>query len=265
MGWQVVSLALSDYDITDFQQTKHVLKHHMPDIVFHAAAWTQVDECALNPKKALQINGFGTGNLACATRVQNIPMVYISSNEVFDGTQTNRPYYEYDFPNPINMYGYSKYVGEQELVRHNPYHYIIRTSWLFAHGGRNFIQTILTLAQTSDSPLRVVADEIANPTYTDDLAKAIVQLVQTGRFGTYHLTNIGETSRWGLARYVLDMSGLKDVPIVRISHKEWQRPSTPPLYTPLANLLGDEQGIYLRPWQEAVTHFLQVENLVVDT
>ena len=114
----------------------------------------------------------------------------------------NRAYTEIDQPNPINAYGYSKWYGERALARVNPRHYIVRSAWLFAHGGRNFLQAILGAARAG-KPLRVVTNEVANPTYTNDLAAAIARLIETERFGIYHLVNEGAVSRWRLARYAL--------------------------------------------------------------
>ncbi len=183
-----------------------------------------------------------------------------TSVEVFDG-RSGHPYYEYDAPNPINPYGYSKWVGEQSVARLNPKHYIVRTAWLFAHGGKNFIHAILNTA-AAGKPLRVVTDEIANPTYNLDLAEAIAALVETGRYGVYHLVNEGACSRYEFARYCLDKAGYRDLPVERITTREWPRASIPPAYSGLHNLAGWHIGITLRPWKEAVDAFLAREGLV---
>jgi dTDP-4-dehydrorhamnose reductase len=236
------------------------MQEAQPDVVIHTAAWTDVDGCAREPEKAMTINGLGAQNVAQAAFAVDAPVVYISSNEVFDG-RGNRVYYEYDETHPINPYGYSKWVGERGVAAVNPRHYIVRTAWLFAHGGRNFIHAILSAAQGGKT-LRVVTDEIANPTYNDDLADAVAALLETERFGTYHLTNTGICSRYRFARHVLDCAGYADVPIQPISGKEWPRASAPPVYTPLANLAADSIGVTLRPWQAAVEAFLEKEGLL---
>ena len=128
-------------DVTDYQACRRLLADIAPDIVVHPAAWTDVDGCAKDPARALLINGVGTAHLAALTAGLGIPLLYVSSNEVFDG-KLDRPYVEYDRPNPVNAYGYSKCYGERALAQTNPKHYIVRSSWLFAHGGRNFIQAI---------------------------------------------------------------------------------------------------------------------------
>lgn len=241
-------------DITDFSAVKQVIKQTEPDVVIHCAAWTDVDGCAHEPERAIRVNGFGAQNIAVAAHETGAAMVYISSNEVFDG-QTNRPYREYDEPNPINPYGYSKWVGERAVMTLNPRHYIVRSSWFFARGGKNFIHTILNAAKAGKT-LRVVTDEIANPTFNDDLAEAIVKLIETKRYGVYHFANEGSCSRFDFARYALDCAGMMDVEITPITQDQWPRPSAPPVYSALANLAGLEVGITLRPWQAAVDAFL---------
>jgi dTDP-4-dehydrorhamnose reductase len=257
----VQGVGRSELDFTDFAAARAYTAAFKPDIVLHPAAWTDVDGCAREPERAIAINGLGAQNMALAAAQVGASFLYVSSNEVFDGKNT-RPYTEYDVTNPINPYGYSKWVGEQAISRANPRHYIVRTAWLFAHGGKNFIQAILNGAKAGKS-LRVVVNEIANPTYNDDLADAIAQLIETERYGIYHFVNEGACSRYAFARYVLDQTGFADTPITPISASEWPRPSTPPVYSSLNNLAGRAVGITLRPWQAAVDAFLAKEGLKV--
>jgi dTDP-4-dehydrorhamnose reductase len=247
-------------DITDFHAVQNRVKDMRPDLIINSAAWTQVDECALHPEKAILINGYGAQNLSVAAYAVGAAILHVSSNEVFDG-KGQRPYYEYDPVNPVNPYGYSKLVGERTVIETNPRHYIVRTSWLFAHGGHNFVHAILNAARAGKT-LRVVIDEVANPTYNLDLVHAIEQLLATGRYGTYHLCNAGSVSRYQFARYVLDQAGFATTPIEPITRYQWQRPSQPPAYTGLANTAARAIGIELRDWREAVTAFLAAENLL---
>jgi dTDP-4-dehydrorhamnose reductase len=216
-----------------------------------------VDGCARDPESAVRINGFGTQNAALEAAAVGAAVLYVSTNEVFDGT-ANRPYREYDPTHPVNPYGYSKWVGEQSLMRINPRHYIVRTAWLFAHGGKNFIQSILNTA-AANKPLRVVVNEVANPTYNDDLADAITTLVETERYGIYHFVNEGACSRHQFARYILDQAGFSETSLQPITAGEWQRRSTPPTYAALENGAGKTIGITLRSWQQAVATFLERE------
>ena len=244
-------------DVTDYRACQRMIHDIAPDIVLHPAAWTDVDGCARNPRQALLINGVGAHNIAASAAQLDIPILYVSSNEVFDG-RLNRPYTELDVPNPVNPYGYSKWYGERAVMQSNPRHYIVRTAWLFAHGGNNFVQAILKAAKAEKS-LRVVTNEVANPTYASDVASAVAALIETQRYGSYHFVNEGAVSRWDFARRILDRSGFQDTPIERISRHEWQRPSLAPEYTELANIAGASIGIRLRPWQESLQAFLQAE------
>jgi dTDP-4-dehydrorhamnose reductase len=256
---EVRGIDLPDADLTDFEATRSVIHAFEPDLVIHPAAWTDVNGCALEPEKAIRINGFGSQHVAIATAEINAAIVYISSNEVFDGYK-NKPYREYDVTNPINPYGYSKVVGERAVMSLNPRHYVVRAAWMFGHGGKNFIQAILNAAQAGKQ-LRVVTNEVANPTYTNDLTEAIGRLILTGRYGVYHLTNAGACSRYAFARYILDRAGYESVSLTPITGSEWQRPSQPPEYTSLANEAGALIGIKLRHWMSAVDAFLKKEGL----
>ncbi len=238
------------------------LADRRPDLVIHTAAWTDVDGCAREPEKALAINAYGTKVVALACQRLGIPLVHISTNEVFDGTR-EAPYLEYDRASPVNPYGYSKWVAEQIVRELVPQHYIVRLSWLIAHGGRNFVHAVLDRARAGQ-PLRVVTDEVAAPTYNDDLAGALVRLIDTGHFGTYHLVNEGHVSRWGLARFVLDRAGYADTPVAEIMLADYPRPSTVPPHCVLRNTAAAHLGIVLRPWQEAVLDFLRKEGAVRD-
>jgi dTDP-4-dehydrorhamnose reductase len=260
-GADIVGEGVTRIDITDFASTRALVADLKPDIVLHPAAWTDVDGCAREPEKAVLINGLGAQNVALAAAAVGAPILHVSSNEVFDG-QRAQPYHEYDVTNPINPYAYSKWYGERAVQSVNPQHYIVRTAWLFAHGGKNFVQAILNAA-AAGKPLRVVSDEVANPTYNDDLAEAITRLITTGRFGVYHLVNEGACSRYDFARYILSKSGFAETPMQKITSTEWPRPSLPPAYSSLRNLAARQIGITLRPWQEAVDAFLAKEGRLV--
>jgi len=259
-GHEPIPADVAEFDIADFAATRAWITTAQPDLVIHPAAWTDVDGCAREPEKAITINGLGAGNVAAVAAEIGAAILYISSNEVFDG-KSSRPYLEYDRTQPINPYGYSKWVGEQSIVGVNPRHMIARTSWLFAHGGKNFIQSILNAAGAG-KPLRVVVNEIACPTYTDDLAHALVSLAESGRYGVYHLVNEGYCSRYDFARYILDKTGYADTPLDRITSHAWARPSTPPEFSPLTNLAAKNLGIQLRSWQSAVDAFLEREGVL---
>jgi dTDP-4-dehydrorhamnose reductase len=257
----LIAADMPEFDIADWDATRAFISATKPDLIIHPAAWTDVDGCANDPAKAIRLNGLGAGNIALAAASVGAGIVYISSNEVFSGTD-GRAYNEYDPPTPANPYGYSKYVGEQAVMRATPRHMIVRIAWLFAHGGKNFVHAILNAA-AAGKPMRVVTDEIANPTYANDVAAAIAQLISTERYGTYHLTNSGFCSRYDFARHILNHAGYASTPIDAITSADWQRPSSPPPFCPLANHAASALGITLRPWQEAVNAFLAAENKFV--
>jgi dTDP-4-dehydrorhamnose reductase len=255
----VIAVDLETLDITDGAAVGRMFDSSAPDLVIHCAALTSVDYCAEHPDEALRVNGYGTLTIAQACLQHGAALAYISTNEVFDG-QEWRPYLEYDPPRPANPYGFSKWVGEQAVRDLVSRHYIIRTSWLFAHGGHNFIHTVLERARQGQ-PLRVVVNEVSSPTYASDLAAAIAQLVITASYGIYHLVNEGYASRWQFARTALDQAGFGAVPIEPIALAEFARASRPPQYAVLRNTTGARLGIRLRPWQQALAAFLEAEGL----
>lgn len=232
------------------------LSNLSPELVIHCAAMTNVDGCARDPDAAFKVNAFGTQNVAHACLRCNAEMVYISTNEVFDG-RADRPYREDDRTNPINPYGSSKRTGEQMAARYlKTGLYIVRIAWVFSPGGHNFPGKIMAAADAAGKPLRVVTDEVANPTYAPDLAKAIAQLIETRAYGIYHLTNAGYCSRYDFATEILRLTGRGHIPIEPITLADYQRPSVVPPFTPLANTKGAELGIELRPWQEALKAYI---------
>lgn len=226
------------------------------NLVIHPAAYTNVDGCARDPQQAYRINGLGTKYVALACQQLAAPLVYISTNEVFAGNH-DRPYTEYDQPQPINAYGYSKWAGEQavrELLRR---FYIVRIAWLFG-GEQNFVRTVLRLAANPPAGgLRMVSDEIGSPTYAPDLASALLRLVEQPFYGTYHLVNEGICSRYAFALEILQQAGYQEVPLTPIALADYRRDSTPPAYTPLANIAGAALGLELRPWQEALQEYVR--------
>lgn len=250
----IILTDLEEMDITDHGAVLSTISEEAPEVVIHCAAYTDVDDCARNPAFAYRINGLGAQNVALACRAHDIPILHISTNEVFAG---DRPggYEEWQPLNPINAYARSKAAAEFHVRHLSPRHYIVRTAWLYAPGGRNFIHTILRHARESGQ-LRVVTDEVGNPTYVDDLAEAISRLLPTKRYGTYHFINSGACSRWAFANEILRLAGLDSVHNRPILGSEFKRPSTPPRFGALRNVAGAALGIQLRPWQEALADYM---------
>jgi dTDP-4-dehydrorhamnose reductase len=257
-GREVLPWGRPDYDLDDPVAAERLVARDRPDLVIHAAAWTDVDGCARDPGLARRRNATATGELAAACASAGAGLAVVSTNEVFDGDRTDgRGYGEDDRPNPINPYGDSKRAGEDAASRAAPSTlWIIRTAWLYGPPGSDFPSKILSAAERlpPGKPLRVVADEVGSPTLTVDLAAGIVALLSSPA-GTYHLTNQGSASRADWAERILLEMG-RDLPIVRIPQREYQRPSRPPLWGVLDTAKARQAGVVLRPWPEALTDYL---------
>lgn len=245
---------LPEVDISNREAVFTAVSQSRAQVVIHCAAYTNVDGCAKDPVLAYKVNGLGTQNVALACQQLGAEMVHISTNEVFGGD--NPAGYEEWMPlNPCNPYGRSKAAGEVHVRNILNRFYIVRLAWLFAPGGRNFIHAILNRAR-EQGQVRVVTDEIGNPTYVSDLAVAISQLIMTQQYGIYHLTNAGFCSRWEFASEILRLAGLSHVPNTPILSKEFQRASNPPAYGVIHNIAGAAIGITLRSWQEALAEYM---------
>ncbi|MFZ0545390.1 MAG: dTDP-4-dehydrorhamnose reductase [Candidatus Promineifilaceae bacterium] len=252
---QLTVTDIPEVDITNREAIVTAVQADQPDVVIHCAAWTDVDGCARDPKQAYQVNGLGTQNVALACQASGAEMVHISTNEVFSGDNP-AGYEEWMALSPANPYGRSKAAAERHVQNLLNHYYIVRTAWLYAPGGRNFVHAILNRARTVGE-LKVVADEIGNPTNVNDLAQAIGRLIVTRQYGIYHFANAGACSRWAFAQEILHLAGLIDVPNIPILRKAFKRPSTPPRYGILHNITGAAIGITLRPWQEALAEMLK--------
>jgi len=226
-----------------------------PDLIVHAAAYTDVDGAEKDPELAHKVNALGAQNVALAAQRSGSAMLHVSTNEVFDGARRDL-YREWDEVNPISQYARSKAAAERIVMALVPRFYIARVAWLFGPGGNNFVTKILAGAAKYGS-LRVAADEFGNPTYAPDAAAAMAKLAETGHYGIYHLVNGGFCSRYEFARAIMAAAGQPDVPITPILSAEWPRPSVPPLHAVLANSAAAALGITLRPWQDALAEYAQ--------
>jgi dTDP-4-dehydrorhamnose reductase len=245
-GNHVVALDHAGLDLSD-PNAPGRLAELAPEVIVNSAAWTDVDGCARDPERAMELNGAAPGRLAAATR--DATFVQISTNEVFDG-ERDAPYDEEAAPNPINPYGASKLAGERAVAAATADHLIVRTAWIFGPGGTNFPARILAAALRaldSGAPLRVVADEVGNPTWAPDLARAIVAAVHAGALGVLHLAGEPPTSRydWALA----GLEGLPDLEVTPITRADFARPSTPPARAVLASARSASLGIAPMDWR----------------
>ena len=215
--YDVLALDKDEMDITDKEQVSKIIKAYKPDVIFHCAAWTAVDKAEELKDVCEKVNVEGTKNIANASIEVGAKLVYISTDYVFDGTKEGL-YTEEDKPNPKSVYGQTKYDGE-EAVRKNPNHFITRISWVFGVNGNNFIKTMLKLADKYKE-LKVVDDQIGSPTYTVDLAKLLVEMVETDKYGTYHVNNEGYCSWAEFAQYIMESNG-KETKINPVTTEEY--------------------------------------------
>ena len=256
---EVTALGHPELDITDRERLSDALARFRPDLVIHAAAWTDTAGCERDPARALRVNGEGPGIVAEACRAAGAAMLYVSTNEVFDG-ETSSPYSENDSPNPINAYGRSKLEGEDRVQAGLEDHCIVRTSWLYGPGRDSFPEKILAAARERRA-LRLVTDEVASPTWTVDLAQAISGLAREGATGVQHLTNAGSCSRKEWAEEIVRLAGPNDISIEATTQSEYGSPFRKPPFSALANTNAARLGITLRPWQEALADHLQDANV----
>lgn len=248
-GYEVVETDIDVMNITDAMSVKLVLEKEKPDVVIHCAAYTNVDKAEEDLKTAELINVTGTENVAEVCGKLGITMVYISTDYVFDGKK-NEPYEPDDRTNPLNNYGITKFEGE-EAVRSLCDKYIVaRTSWLYGHHGKNFVETMLNLAKTHKE-LKVVDDQIGCPTWTVDLSNALVELIENEEFGTFHVCGSGCTSWYGFAKEIFKIANV-NVDLKPCTTAEFPRPAKRPEFSVM-----DNEGI-CRDWRFALRDYLSL-------
>ena len=212
-----LALDVADMDITDTEKVMEVITAYQPEVIFHCAAWTAVDKAEEMEESCQKVNVLGTKNITDAAIKVDAKLIYLSTDYVFDGTKEGY-YTEEDAVNPKSVYGRTKYLGEEE-VRRNKKHFIARISWVFGINGNNFIKTMLKLSENHDT-VNVVDDQIGSPTYTVDLAKVLVDMAQTEKYGTYHVTNENYCSWAEFAEYIFK-SNNKDTKVNKVTTEEY--------------------------------------------
>lgn len=250
---EVITTDLPELDIRDADSVRRLARDAQPDVVLHPAALTDTRRCEEEPDLASEVNARGTENVARACRESGAAMLYVSTNEVFDGRK-GAPYVESDAPAPINAYGRSKLAGEERVRSLLERWWVVRTSWLYGEGAGNFPAKVLAAARERNE-LSMVTDEVATPTWARDLAAAIVALIEHQRYGVYHLTNGGECSRFEWAREVLRLAGRNDVSLNATTLAQYNPYPPKPPYSVLANREAASLGIELRPWRAALHKF----------
>jgi len=257
IGWDI-----EEIDIQKEEETVFKIEKLRPDIVIHLAAYTDVDGCESNEKKAFAVNAEGTKHVALAASRCLAKMVYLSTDYVFDGNK-KEPYLESDVPHPLNVYGRSKWEGEryvQELVENS---LIVRTQWLYGRYGKNFVTSILRQA-TEKRVLSIVNDQMGSPTYSADLAKTIFTLIQFNVRGIFHVANSDLCTWYTFGQAILKLSGMNKVKVIPISSKDLGRPAARPAYSVFnCQKLKRETGLTLRPWSEALKDYLTTYRLAL--
>jgi len=263
--FELSPLTHSEIEITDQASVKEACQKYRPEVIVNTAAYIKVDECELNIDKAYLVNALGARNVAVAAQALGAKLVHISTDYVFGGAgeRKGKPYNEFESPAPVNIYGESKLAGER-LIQHLCHrHFIIRTSGLFGIAGSsgkggNFVETMLKLARERDE-VKMVSDQVFSPTYTKDLAQKIIQLITTEYYGIFHITNRGVCSWYQFTTEILRLAGL-EVRLTSVSSEEHASPARRPRFSVLDNyhlrLLGMDD---MRPWQEALEHYLAQE------
>ena len=258
---EILPLTRKELDITNKDKVFSLLKELSPDVIINTAAFHKTDECEEKEDLAFKVNTIAVKYLAEVSASINTKLVHISTDYVFDGKKLGKkePYFESDTPNPINIYGLSKYAGEKTVINYADDYLIVRISSVFGKAGAsgkggNFVYTILKLAKEKDT-LRVINDIFMSPTYTRDAAEAIWKLIlEESPSGIYHSANDGICSWYEFAKEIIDLSGLK-INLEPISHSFYSFKAKRPLWSPLAS----EKGVKLRHWKEALVDFLKIE------
>jgi dTDP-4-dehydrorhamnose reductase len=237
-----VALARAELDVTDRARVRDAIGPG--DLVFNCAAWTDVDGAEEHEDEATRVNEEGARNVAEAAGT----VVYVSSDYVFDGRR-HEGYVESDPVGPLSAYGRSKLAGERATAEANPRHFVVRSSWLFGPGGRNFVETMLGLGPE----VRVVDDQVGCPTFTGHLASALVRLAATGDYGVHHMAAAGSCSWFEFAREIFARAGV-DTRVTPCTTEEFRRPAP----RPPCSVLRSERGHRLPHWQEGLEAYLGV-------
>ena len=256
-GHTPIGVDIEEMDITDSASVNQVIKEAAPDAVIHCAAWTAVDaaEDEANQQKVMLVNGTGTQNIANVCKKLNCKMIYISTDYVFDGKGT-RAWEPDDECHPLNVYGQTKYEGELAVQNTLEKYFIVRISWVFGVNGKNFIKTMLNLGKTHDH-LTVVNDQFGSPTYTYDLARLLVDMVLTDKYGIYHATNEGICNWYEFACEIFRQAGM-NVDVAPVPASEYPTKAKRPENSRMSKEKLTENGFKRLPsWQDALERYLK--------
>lgn len=256
-GLEGVGVDIAEMDITDAKACMDVICGANVDAVIHCAAYTAVDAAEDNVELCRKINGEGTRNVALACKAADVKMMYISTDYVFDGKGT-RPWEPDDHRDPLNVYGQTKYEGELAIEELLDKYFTVRIAWVFGVAGNNFIKTMLRLGRERGA-VSVVDDQVGSPTYTYDLARLLVDMIQTDHYGRYHATNEGMCSWYEFAVEIFRQAGMDQVTVTPVSSTEFAAKAVRPENSRMSKeKLSDNGFTRLPSWQDALSRFLQV-------
>ncbi|MGB9690694.1 MAG: dTDP-4-dehydrorhamnose reductase [Candidatus Sumerlaeaceae bacterium] len=256
VGLETIGLDLPQIDITNRANCEDTILTLRPAVVINCAAYTDVNRAESERERAFAVNALGAGNVARACRAAEAHCVYLSTDYVFDGTKAE-PYVEDDPPCAVNSYGASKLAGEHRTMAEAAHWTIVRTSWLYGAGGRNFVRAILEQGRRCHH-LRVVSDQVGAPTYTRDLAATLVEIATRRVHGILHITNQGFCSWYELACAIVELARLDGVRVEPIASSEYPTPARRPANSRLLDTRARARGLAPRPhWRDALARFLQ--------
>ncbi|QUO33455.1 dTDP-4-dehydrorhamnose reductase [Faecalicatena sp. Marseille-Q4148] len=255
-GHTAIGVDIDEMDITDAEAVDRVITEADVEAVIHCAAYTAVDAAEDNLELCRKVNAAGTENIAKVCKKLDLKMVYISTDYVFDG-EGERPWEPDDRRDPLNAYGIGKYEGELAVEENLEKYFIIRIAWVFGVNGKNFIKTMLKLGETRDE-VSVVNDQIGSPTYTYDLARLIVDMVETEKYGRYHATNEGFCSWYEFACEIFRQAGM-NVKVHPVTSDEFPAKAKRPHNSRMSKEKLSENGFERLPsWQDALKRYLEV-------
>jgi len=254
-GDEVVGWDLPEHDVTAVEATIAGIHQVGPDVIYHLAAWTDVDGCESDRGRAAAVNYQGTWAVALGAAETGCRLLYVSTDYVFDGRK-GRPYRESDTPAPLSVYGRTKQMGEQAVLKTCRRRFVVRTSWLYGRHGRNFVDRIIAKGRTQKQ-VSVVSDQTGSPTWARDLCGPLRRITGSDRFGIYHVTNSDHCTWFELAREALRLARV-ECEVVPISSAELGLPASRPAYSVLENRNYRRlAGELLRPWPAALREYLE--------
>lgn len=249
-----IGVGKEQMDLTDSTKIKRYIEEVKPEAIIHCAAYTAVDSAEDNEELCRIVNSYAVRDIAECAKELDIPMIYISTDYVFDGTKDGE-YTEDDVPNPINVYGKTKFEGEEYVRKILDKYYIVRISWVFGENGNNFIDTMLRLAKERKI-LNVIHDQVGSPTYTKDLSRILVDMITSDKYGVYHVTNEGICSWYEFAEEIFKLANI-DIELNPITTDKYPTKAKRPMNSKMSkNKLYNSKFKELRNWKEAVNDYI---------